>query len=279
MTCVDQQAVGGGIDDSTPRPIGSPDAAYRVVLDVLQGLSAHTILDCPAGEGAFATRLLRAGYEVCCCDILPCQFKLDEISCEYCDLNSSVPFGDEQFDVVTSLNGLHRIWARGRAMREMARVLRPGGSLILTFVNNTNLLHRLAFMVTGCSTPNTLGPPHVCFPEAEDPAACHRYPMTVGEVASAIDSVGLKLSVLRHIRISTASLLLAPLAPIAWLLRPLAPRNYKRYCRLDLASRADVLFGDYLLVVANKSMIDGPSLTRASTPQGEGNIHLSRRPP
>lgn len=252
MTCVDQQAVGWGIDDSTPRPIGSPDAAYRVVLDVLQGLSAHTVLDCPAGEGAFAMRLLRAGYEVCCCDILPCQFKLDEILCDYCDLNSSVPFGDDQFDVVTCLNGLHRVWARGRAMKEMARVLRPGGKLILTFVNNTNLLHRFTFMATGSSTYNTLGPPHVCLPEAENPAMCHRYPMTVGEVASAIESVGLKLSCLRWIRISRASLLLAPLAPIAWLLRPLAPRNYKKFCQLSVASNAAVLFGDYLLVIATK---------------------------
>lgn len=248
----ERTVAGRTLGDTSPKPIGSPTEAYRTVLETLEVLQAKTVLDCPAGEGAFTRRLIDAGYEVSCCDILPDQFKLKEVSCEFCDLNSSVPFRDDQFDVVTCLNGLHRVWARGRAMKEMARVLRPGGNLILTFVNNTNLLHRFTFMATGSSTYNTLGPPHVCLPEAEDPAMYHRYPMTVGEVASAIDSVGLKLSCLRRIRISRASLLLAPLASIVWLLRPLAPRNYKKFCQLGVASNAAVLFGDYLLVIATK---------------------------
>ena len=243
---------GPAVGDAAPKSIGSPDEAYRTVLDTLEALQAKTVLDCPAGEGAFTRRLIDGGYDVSCCDILPDQFKLNEVSCEFCDLNSSVPFRDDQFDVVTCLNGLHRVWARGRAMKEMARVVRPGGHLVFTFVNNTNLLHRLAFMVTGSSTYNTLGPPHVCFPEAEDPAACHRYPMTAGEVASAIDSVGFDLTCVQRVRISHGSLLLAPLAPLIWLLHHFAPRNYKKFCQLSVASNAAVLFSDYLLIIATK---------------------------
>lgn len=240
---------------TAPAPIGSPERAYDIALRILQELRPKTVLDCPAGEGAFSARLLGAGYDVTCCDIAPGQFKVHEVCCEFSDLNVELPFNDSQFDVVTCLNGLHRVWARGRAVKEMARVLKPGGHLLLTFVNNVNVVHRLTFMVTGSIIYNTIGPPHVCLPEAEDPATCYRYPMTVAEVASAVHSVGLEIERVGVLRLSISSLLLAPLALVPLLVRPFVPKTYKRHCFLKETTRWQALFGDYLVVVAKRPVV------------------------
>ena len=43
-----------------------------------------------------------------------------------------LPFGDEQFDVVLSCNVFHYIRQPAAALREMSRVLSPGGRLVIT---------------------------------------------------------------------------------------------------------------------------------------------------
>jgi SAM-dependent methyltransferase len=50
------------------------------------------------------------------------------------DLNGTLPFGDETFDVVTVFNVLYHDWIKTDAavFREIARVLRPGGVFLLT---------------------------------------------------------------------------------------------------------------------------------------------------
>jgi hypothetical protein len=67
-----------------PLAIGSPPGAFRIALGALTESGATTVLDCPAGEGAFAKMLLAAGYDVACCDIYPEQFKLTQISTTPC---------------------------------------------------------------------------------------------------------------------------------------------------------------------------------------------------
>ena len=55
------------VTDKNPDPIGSPLGAYDATLDVLSHLAPKSLLDCPAGHGAFSKRLLNGGYETTCC--------------------------------------------------------------------------------------------------------------------------------------------------------------------------------------------------------------------
>lgn len=48
------------------------------------------------------------------------------------DLNRPLPFPDDSFDVVTSLANLEHLQKPEQALREINRVLRPGGRLFLT---------------------------------------------------------------------------------------------------------------------------------------------------
>lgn len=236
---------------STPEPIGSPLAAYEATLAVIGELRPKRILDCPAGRGAFAARLLEAGYEVACADIFPEEFELS-IPCSFADLNESLPYGDGEFDLVTCQNGLHRIWARGRALREFARVTRAGGHVAFTFVNNNNLWRRMIFMLSGSVIHDANGPPHNFYPDAKNPAAQYRYPMSVAQVASAMASVGIEIEAVTAFRWSLKSILLAPLCVLPFIFNLMAPRDYRQHAFLKPSNSAAALFGDYLLVYGKK---------------------------
>jgi SAM-dependent methyltransferase len=238
--------------DAVPQPIGSPLAAYDATKLVIKRVAAKKVLDCPAGKGAFAKQLLEAGYDIACADIFPEEFELD-MPCSFADLNDSLPYGDNEFDMVTCQNGLHRIWARGRALREFARVTRPGGHVVFTLVNNNNLWRRLTFLFSGSVIHDINGPPHNFYPDAKIPAAQYRYPMSVAQVVSAMESVGLEISDVTAFKWSLKSVLLAPLCIFPMLFGLFAPQDYRKYGFLKQANCFSALFGDYLLICGRKT--------------------------
>jgi len=239
------------VADPTPRPIGSPLTAYDATRAVIEKLGAKKVLDCPAGKGAFASQLLEEGYEVACADIFPEEFELD-MKCSFADLNDSLPYRDSEFDVVTCQNGLHRIWARGRALRELSRVTRPGGYVIFTFVNNNNLWRRLIFFLSGSVIHDVNGPPHNFYPDAKSPAAYFRYPMSVAQVVSAMVSVELDVEEITAFRWSLKAILLSPLWVLPLIFNLLAPTSYREHGYLKQSNGLAALFGDYLLVCGKK---------------------------
>jgi SAM-dependent methyltransferase len=237
--------------NAMPEPNGSPVAAYAASLDVIRDVGAKNILDCPAGRGAFAARLIDEGYEVTCSDIFPESFELD-VPCSFADLNDTLPYHDGEFDMVICQNGLHRVWARGRALRELSRVTRDGGHVVFTFANYNNLWRRLVFMMSGSIVHDVNGPPHNFYPDADKPAAYYRYPMTIAQVVSAMQSTGLQVKTVRAFKWSLKSILLAPLCIVPLVFNLIAPSDYKRYSFLKESNGLSGLFGDFVLIHGTK---------------------------
>lgn len=208
-------------EDVIAKPIGSPVSAYVFSKRILLELKTKTVLDCPSGQGAFAKILMENGIEVSCCDIRPEEFKLKELVCKPCDMNNSLPYEDSTFDAVTCLNGLHRLWARGRAVSELARVVKPGGCIIITIPNPTNIMRRLSYFATGVSVPNTVGPPD-CFSAKVNPPSGHvRLPLSIPEIDASANELGLLIKEVKSIHTCKASLLLFTLIFPVWLLAPI----------------------------------------------------------
>lgn len=240
------------ISNKRAAPIGSPIAAYDAAEETLKDLGAKNILDCPAGQGAFAERLIEQQFHVQCCDIRPDEFVLNEVECELCDMNDSLPYENGQFDAVTCLNGIHRIWARGRAISELARVLKPGGLLIITIPNATNLMRRLSYLGTGVSLPNTVGPPDAFLPGSSSPSAHVRLPITIPEIDAICKSADLNVEKVSSIQNCKISMMLSPLLPLVWLLAPLA-RSRRRLKKCGFVNSLDALFCERVLILAKKS--------------------------
>ena len=240
--------------DATPSAVGTPEYVYDYVLNLLKRHRVHSVLDCPAGHGAFTARLLHHGYDVCAGDINNDQFELsDRVDCRYADMNDRLPYNDASFDAVVCLNGMHRVWARGRALGQFARVLADGGLLIITTVNNVNVIHRMAFLACGSANYNTIGPPHGFLPDAAIPAASYRAPLTIADVVNIGASAGLSVETLGAVNLSWRSVGMAPIAIIAWCLSLCLPRRFYDHCYVKESNGWVGMFADYTAIVLRKA--------------------------
>jgi ubiquinone/menaquinone biosynthesis C-methylase UbiE len=124
-------------------------AVHETVVNILQKLPPGKLLDVPAGEGALAARLLDFGFEVQCCDLYPDIFRLPGVEIRQGDLSGTLPYADQSFEYICCLEGLEHIENPQQALREFARVLRPGGQLLTSVPNILNIEERLKWLFYG----------------------------------------------------------------------------------------------------------------------------------
>lgn len=237
---------------AAPRAMGSPAEAYREVLSRLASSSAKKVLDAPAGRGALSRLLLDHGYEVAASDIVPEIFEVEGIECRASNLNERLPYEEASFDAVASCNGLHRVYAVGRAISEYARVLRPGGLLLVTLPNFTKLTRRLRFLFTGVVSWAAVRSGK----ESEEPEAHFRNPVGLPQILLAMKEAGLELRGIRGIHKHRGRLLGLPLFLLIRLGLFFVPeRRRKEYWLMETAS-FPALSGDFVFLEAEKPRSD-----------------------
>lgn len=121
---------------------------YDRVEELLRGEKGR-VLDVPAGEGALAVRLKKIGLDVTCCDLYPRIFKLTDTEIREGNLDARLPFDDAEFATVVCVEGLEHIENPANAIREFARILRPGGMAIVSVPNIMNIEERLKWLFFG----------------------------------------------------------------------------------------------------------------------------------
>jgi ubiquinone/menaquinone biosynthesis C-methylase UbiE len=116
----------------------------RVVLDLLGPLRGERVLDVGCGDGALASALSRAGASVTGLDVDPRMLaaasrRIGEWAsgewasgvCLVAGRAERLPFRDATFDRVVAVAVLCFVREADRAVAEAARVLRPGGRLVI----------------------------------------------------------------------------------------------------------------------------------------------------
>lgn len=112
------------------------------------------LLDIPAGAGNEAARLAKVGFEVVGVDLFapPRAGASAAAGWVRADCNAPFPFRTAAFDAVLSREGIEHLENQAGFVRECARVLRPGGRLVLTTPNIMHLGARLSALLTGQRT-------------------------------------------------------------------------------------------------------------------------------
>jgi SAM-dependent methyltransferase len=125
------------------------DETHDKVIEMMEKEPRGKVLDVPTGTGILARRLLKAGFDVSCCDINPSFFSVPELKIEIGDLNQSLPYPDDSFDYLICLEGIEHTESPTNAIREFQRILKKGGKLFLSTPNFLNIERRLYFLLTG----------------------------------------------------------------------------------------------------------------------------------
>lgn len=115
------------------------DATTRETVARIQGSHAGRVLDVRCGTGILLERLGWIGAGTFLVGLDPVPGMLAVARSRLCGVASlstgraeSLPFRDETFDTVISCSVFHYIDTPTRALREAARILVPGGHLVLT---------------------------------------------------------------------------------------------------------------------------------------------------
>lgn len=121
---------------------------HDVVLRHLE--SAEKILDigCGAG-GVYAPGLLRSARHVAGIDLAPLALRharAKGIAAAAADLQQRLPFADASFDGILANEVLEHLFAPHEAVREMARLLKPNGVVVLSVPNIAHFPNRLRML-------------------------------------------------------------------------------------------------------------------------------------
>lgn len=126
---------------------------YPAILELVKNVSIEgNILDVPCGEGAFALELIKLGAKkIFCLDINADAFKLDDprVSFIQHDIINPLPFPDEYFNLVFSIEGIEHFDNPFVFIKDLCRVLKKGGRLILTTPNTFSVDARLKYLLSG----------------------------------------------------------------------------------------------------------------------------------
>ena len=248
------------IGETSARSVNSAAAplAHQAIHDMVAGILEKErrgpLLDVPAGEGALAARLIAAGFEVSCCDLYPEIFRLKGVRISRGDLNGELPFENRSFDYVTCLEGLEHIENPQQAIREFARVLRPGGTAIVSIPNILNIEERLKWLLYGYTSHfKPLTRAHVERLRAEydnrEEIAAHVNPIGYSELRYILEKNGFQIVGVHRDKPKTNAWLYWPIVQLIRLIARLTPpaKRAERWTE-ELASDEVLLGGNTLIV-------------------------------
>ena len=120
---------------------------HQAIYELLRDKKRGYLLDAACGDGELGVALEKAGHQVFCMDKYANPHNIQRFV--NADLNDFFPYKNEQFDFVVCAESLQYLENHEKLFREFRRVLKTGGSLIISFPNILTVSSRLYFLRRG----------------------------------------------------------------------------------------------------------------------------------
>lgn len=228
---------------------------HEVVVSLVQAeTGGKKLLDIPCGAGAFSKVMLDAGFDVHSAD---CEELIQVPGARFfrADMNERLPFADGELDTVVCIDGIEHIENPFDFVAECHRVVRSGGSLILSTPNVSSLRSRWRWLLTGfhnkCKAP---------LDEVNPNPLHHINMLDLPKIRYMLHTRGFRITRITTNRIKPIAWLFAPLLPVCWIVtslvfgKELKDADHRRRCREVRRQMfsVPVLFGEALIVRAER---------------------------
>jgi 2-polyprenyl-3-methyl-5-hydroxy-6-metoxy-1,4-benzoquinol methylase len=119
------------------------------VVEYLQSEARGPLLDVGAGDGTLAQRLQTEAFDVKAVDLVTKDFWPRSIEIRSANLNDGIPYTDGEFAAVVVTEVIEHLENPWMFVRELYRITRPGGVVLLSTPNLGNVYTRAWFALTG----------------------------------------------------------------------------------------------------------------------------------
>jgi len=123
-------------------------------------LKRKTIIDFPAGNGITSKLLKEVGANPIPMDLFTEYFELEDIECLRAEIRSGLPLDDHSADGMICQEGIEHFSDQFGAFKEFNRLLKPGGVLLITTPNYSNLRSKLSYLLSESERFNSTMPPN-----------------------------------------------------------------------------------------------------------------------
>lgn len=237
----------------------------KIYDSVLRGVQAldlprgAKILDAPCGDGEVSVELAKLGFEISAVDmvdeLLPAARVALDGRFRVADMTRPLPWPDASFDLILCVEGIEHLEDSFAFLREMRRLIKPGGIAIITTPNILSLRSRMRFFGSGFYNQD---------PRPLDESA--RHPLhhiglrTFPELRYALHTSGFEIMDVGATHKKSIGYAYSIFAPWMWLYTLIAFRKEKsaaqrarnKEIRRTLLSPA-ILYGENLMLVARKT--------------------------
>jgi len=225
---------------------------HKVILEWFEKQQRGKVLDAPAGYGHLSLRLKQMGYDVTAGEIEPEIFAVQELPCIYTNLNRHIDAPDDAFDYVCCVDGLEHMTDPYEAVKEFARVLKPGGVGVFSIPNYTNIERRFKFLLRGYFTKPVSYERYLN--EGANLFNFHNSPITITILEFMFTINGLEIVEIRQNAPKFKQYLLLPFVALLWIGTLFSSRRSRKKHRTDLTlNKRIILGGNNLIVITRKS--------------------------
>lgn len=130
-------------------PANTTRGTVREVARLVSIGNPRNLLDAPAGRGALASLATRSGIKVTALELDSKSFEVEGVDFVAGNLNERLPIADESFDCVACVDGIEHLENPFHVIREFHRILKPGGTVVISTPNLSSWRSRARFLVTG----------------------------------------------------------------------------------------------------------------------------------
>ena len=191
------------------------------------------VVDLPAGTGVSSELLKNVGANVIPMDLFPAFFKVDGLDCKYANVAETIPLENESVDIVLCQEGIEHLSDQMHAFKEFNRILRPGGKLIITTPNYSNIRSRLSYFLTESEYFSKIMPPNeldsIWMTDSDKTSELyygHIFLIGIQKLRVLGKLSGFSIDATHHARVNNTSAILLPFVyPWIWLASKMAYRK------------------------------------------------------